>query len=46
MAKKITYKNRIKEIYVEDLFGYYTYTIPKEEFNSLSHPMHIIYGDK
>ncbi len=45
MAKKTTFKNRIKEIYVENLFGYYTYTIPKEEFKNLSHPLLIIYGD-
>lgn len=38
-------KNYIKKIYVENLFGYYTYTIPKEEFDNSLNPIMIIYGD-
>lgn len=38
-------KNYIKQIYVENLFGYYTYTIPKEDLSTASNPILIIYGD-
>jgi predicted ATPase len=45
MKKESTYKNYIKEIFVKDLFGYYTYRIPKKTQKDVFHPMHIIYGD-
>lgn len=46
MDSKVIFKNRIKEIYVENLFGYYTYTIPKRDaFDKDSRHLYILYGD-
>ncbi len=45
MARKSAQRMHIKEIYVENLFGYYTYTIPNNGLVDLRKRLLIIYGD-
>lgn len=45
MKTKSNSNNFIKEIYVENLFGYYTYTIPYHALLVTDNPLLIIYGD-